>query len=354
MLSQVETVLSSPKNRVQWRSGAGTGASNRVQTELSPEDKDKRRSGARSFTCGECPQPFRWHDQNELVRAQAWATHRYATFRRSYSNRVLTLARDEYGDIMTNLYAVEGPDFFYTTRCRSCDTLRRKHDRYRGYVDDVAAAVGGHRMKFFTLTLDPSKCSIPLELESIPLEADITDAKKHVRDLFRRRLQSRKRSWLNLTGKNYFGYYFVELVERAYNAEGVEVDAIARDDANPGDSDWPVRFTMNPHIHGVLSSSNVKLDLEGVTEWWGHGRTQVEFAGRASTVRDYMSKEALAPLVSYVEKSTVHNGRDVHSFGVWNYSSGTMEDILSSKRFEISEKSLSPRSRRLAKKMASI
>eukprot|EP00661_Eupelagonemidae_sp_cell13_P020200 gene20200-biopygen2553 len=58
-----------------------------------------------------------------------------------------------------------------------------------------------------------------------------------------------------------------------------------------------------------------------------------------------MSKEALAPLVSYVEKSTVHNGRDVHSFGVWNYSSGTMDDIIASKRFEISERSLSPRSR---------
>ena len=251
---------------------------------------------------------------------------------------------------MTNLYAVEGPDFFYTTRCRSCDTLRRKHDRYRGYVDDVAAAVGGHRMKFFTLTLDPSKCSIPLELESIPLTADITHAKEHVRKLFRRRLQSRKRSWLNLTGKNYFGYYFVELVERAYNSEGVEVDAIARDDANPGDQDWPVRFTMHPHIHGVLSSSKVKLDLEGFSEWWEHGRTQVVFAGRASTVRDYMSKEALAPLVSYVEKSTVHNGRDVHSFGVWKESTGTVRDIIAVKRGELSKKSLSPRLRRLEAK----
>eukprot|EP00661_Eupelagonemidae_sp_cell13_P010188 gene10188-biopygen16770 len=42
------------------------------RTELSPEDKDKRPAGARSFTCGECPQPFRWHDQDELERAQSW------------------------------------------------------------------------------------------------------------------------------------------------------------------------------------------------------------------------------------------------------------------------------------------
>lgn len=337
---------------MQWRSSPSTGAISAVQTELTPEDKDKRPLGARSFTCEMCPQPYRWHDQDELDRAEA--SRRYAVFRRPWSNRVLTLQQDHYGSIRTNHYAVEGPDHFYTERCRPCDTRRRKYSRYRGYVDDCVAAIGGHRLKFFTLTLDPAKCSIPLKLESVPLTADITHAKEHVRKLFRRRLQSRKRSWLKLTGKNYFGYYFVELVERAYNDEGVEVDAIAPDSANPGDHDWPVRFTMHPHIHGVLASSNVKLDLDGFTEWWGHGRTQVVFAGAASTVRDYMSKEALAPLVSYVQKSTVHNGRDVHSFGVWKHSSGTMTDILMVKTGELSEKSLSPRSKKLCTSMADI
>ena len=125
-------------------------------------------------------------------------------------------------------------------------------------------------------------------------------------------------------------------------------------DAYPGDPEWPVRFTMHPHIHGVLASSNVKLDLEGFTDWWGHGRTQAVFAGATSTVKDYMSKEALAPLVSYVEKSTVHNGRDVHSFGVWQHSSGTMDKILMVKRAELNEKSLPPRARRLCDSMADI
>lgn len=331
---------------MQWRSSPAQGAISGVQTELTPEDKDKRLPGARRFTCSECPQPYPWHDMDELHRAEAWYTHRYAVFRHRYSDRVLTLQRDEYGSIMTNLYAVEGPDHFYTARCRPCSTRNRKYGRYRGYVDDCVAAVGGHRLKFFTLTLDPAKCSIPLELESVPLTADITHAKEHVRKLFRRRLQSRKRSWLKLTGKNYFGYYFVELVERAYNDEGVEVDAIAPDHANPGDPDWPVRFTLHPHIHGVLASSNVKLDLDGFTEWWGHGRTQLVFAGATSTVRDYMSKEALAPLVSYVQKSTVHNGRDVHSFGVWKPSSGTLTDIAMVNSGSLKFKSLSPRSRR--------
>ncbi len=296
------------------------------RAEMSPDNKYRSSDELqpRRCTCSDCPQPFPWLSRSE-IEERGGINYPIRELGENFVMQNYTNGEwISWGDIRS-WQAWKSPvvttEYFYTTRCRPCDSKNRRVSRAQQRIDDVARAVGYN--KFVTLTKPV------IVLRTVPTSTDIQRSMKEHARVMRKRLSSRRVMLKKAIGPSSFGYYWLECVVRAYQDDNFEQEV---DHNDPSAEVW----TLHPHIHAVWSASKKKWNLPLFHDWWSPSKDERWVLDvqpySYGDISDYVNKKSIhQTMVEYVDKQATYwdsGFRTCNSFGSWSPSASSKRRIL--------------------------